>query len=182
MVPKCRVGLPIGGQNAPQDPPKISHACPPGASWRPLKSDQHATSALDGFWSAFLVPLGIILAPSWLYLGLSWPQFVPSWPQLGPLNPIVAPFGGTTWKQAPCRNLGRPTCQKLLQHCPQLLHLAFQGNWPRTCQEHGKNQRQRTATCQLSSVMLPPRCDRQRKERPAPERGAAVLPPYGGFN
>ena len=126
--------------------------------------------------------VGPILDQSWLYLGPCWPQFGPSWPQLGALNPILAPFGGTTWKQAPCRNLGRPTCQKLLQHCPQLLHLAFQGNWPRTCQEHGKNQRQRTATCQLSSVMLPPRCDRQRKERPAPERGAAVLPPYGGFN
>ena len=94
--PKCHVGLPLGGQNAPQDPPKISDACPPGASWRPLKSDQHATSALDGFGSAFLVPLGLILAPSWPVLASVWPILASTWPLEGP------PEGPTTLNNQWC--------------------------------------------------------------------------------
>ena len=156
-------------------PPKTPLKFRTAAPREPLGGLSRAINMRLRLWMAFGLLFWSLLASFWPHLGSILARLGLSFAHLG-LNL------GTTWKQAPCRNLGRPTCQKLLQHCPQLLHLAFQGNWPRTCQEHGKNQRQRTATCQLSSVMLPPRCDRQRKERPAPERGAAVLPPYGGFN
>ena len=118
MLPKCRVGLPIGGQNAPQDPPKISAGCPPGASWRPLKSDQHATSALDGFWSAFLVPLGLILAPSWLYLGPSWPQFGHLGLNLAPVTPPWRHLGGQLGSKLRAETLADPLARNFSSTVP----------------------------------------------------------------
>ena len=122
MLPKCRVGLPIGGQNAPQDPPKISDACPPGASWRPLKSDQHATSALDGFWSAFLVPLGLILAPSWLYLGSILARLGLSLAHLGlnlgPLTPSWRHLGGQLGSKLRAETLADPLARNFSSTVP----------------------------------------------------------------
>ena len=160
--------LSLGGQDGPKTPSNFSHGCPPGGSWRPIKSDHQATC---GLWMAFGPLFRPILAPSWLYFGPSWPSLGPSGPHLGPILvpcwpclgqswplfglscPVLPEFEGQVGNKVLAEALADPLAGNFSSTAPNCLRELAQ-NLPRTWQE-------------------PP----PRKDRPAPERGAAVLPP-----
>ena len=97
----ARFWLSLGGQDGPKIPSNFSHGCPPGGSWRPLKSDHQATWALDGFWSAFSAHLGPILALFWPILALTWPIWAPSRPHFGSMLAMSGPIVALIWPVLP---------------------------------------------------------------------------------
>ena len=157
----------LGAKMAPRPPPIFRTVAPREALGGLLR----ATTRRLGLWMAFGPLFRPILAPSWLYFGPSWPSLGPSGPHLGPILlpcwpclgqswprhglscPVLPEFEGQVGNKVLAEALADPLAGNFSSTAPNCLRELAQ-NLPRTWQE-------------------PP----PRKDRPAPERGAAVLPP-----
>ena len=143
------------------------------AARKPLGGLSRAINMRLRLWMAFGLLFWSLLASFWPHLGSILARLGLSFAHLG-LNL------GTTWKQAPCRNLGRPTCQKLPALSPALapsFPRQLAENLPRTWQEPTPtNSDLPTFLCHVASAVRPP------TQRTASTRtGGGGAPPVWGL-